>query len=110
MSIEQTDRVDAIAVETRTGKVILTIFDHLDWHDERAHLLALQDKMNTYIRFIESGELVATYPDGAGRKPVIDVVTRVEIPRGCIQFFDRVRPTLDAAGIELRTRALPDAD
>ncbi len=107
MSIEQTDKVDAIAVEKVSGKVILTISDHLDWGDEQAHVLALQDKMNTYIRFIESGELVSVYPDADGRKPVVDVVTRLEIPRACVQFFERVRPTLESAGIELRTRVLP---
>ena len=110
MSIEQTDRVDAIGVEDSSGKVILSIADHLDWRDEHAHLLVLQDKLNTYVRFVESGELVSAYPNAAGKKPVIDVVTRLEIPRVCAQFFERVRPVLEAAGIELRTRVLPDAD
>lgn len=108
MSIQERDVVDAIGIEAKSGKVILTITDHLDWSNEHAHLLALQEKMNTYVRFIESGELERAYVKAAGRTPVIDIVTRLEIPKACIQFFDRARSLLDESGIELRTRVLPD--
>lgn len=107
MSIEQRDRVDAIGLDPASGKVILTISDHLDWDDEEAHLVALQEKMNAYLRFVESGELRTAYPDAVGRTPVIDVVGRVEPSRLAVQFFDRVRPILNSAGIELRIRGLP---
>jgi hypothetical protein len=108
MSIEQTDVVDAIGIEVRSGKVVLTISDHLDWSDEHAHLLALQSKVNTYARFVESGELLSSYPDAAGRVPVIDVVARVEPTHTAVQFFDKVRCLLNEAGIELRFRVLPE--
>ena len=107
MSIEHADEIDAIGLETASGKVILTISDHLDWLDEKEHLLALQEKLNAYIRFVESGELLTAYPNAAKRKPVIDLVTRLELPQAGVRFLDRVRPMLDSAGIELRTRVLP---
>ncbi len=108
MSIEHTESVDAIGTEISSGKVILTISDHLDWEDEGRHLLALQDKMNTYVRFIESGELLSAYPDATGRTPVTDVVARVEPARSGVQFFDQVRQTLRSAGIDLRVRVQPE--
>ncbi len=108
MSIEQSDRVDAVGVDASSGKVILTISDHLDWSDESSHLLALQDMLNTYLRFIESGELLSAYPDATGRKLVIDVVRRLEIPTSGLRFLEEVRPILGSTSIELRTRVLPD--
>lgn len=100
--------MDAIGVEASSGKVVLTISDHLDWGDETRHLTLLQDKLNAYVRFVESGELELTYPEAKGRTPVIDLVTSLEIPRGCAAFLDRVRAALADTGIELRTRPLPE--
>jgi uncharacterized protein DUF6572 len=104
VTIEETDIVDAIGVESRSGKVILTIFDHLDWRDEKAHLVALENKVNTYLRFIESGELREAYPDAKKRNPVIDLVTRLELPKAGIDYLARIRRVLGDAGIGLRTR------
>lgn len=33
------------------------VCDHIDGSDEDAHLSLLQDKLNTYLAFIESGEV-----------------------------------------------------
>ncbi len=62
MSIEQTDLVDIISIDRMTGEVILTISDHLDWSDCGAHLLLLQSKLNRYLAFVESGEILQSYP------------------------------------------------
>jgi hypothetical protein len=63
MSVEQKDVIDAIGVNKESGEVVLTISDHLDWEDTSAHLLVLQDKINTYIAFIESGEILQSMVD-----------------------------------------------
>jgi len=64
VTIEQTGIVDSIGVAQETGEVFLTISDHLDWNDaNQNNLLLLQEKINTYLAFVESGELTQTYPD-----------------------------------------------
>jgi hypothetical protein len=100
MSIEQADVVDIMGIQG--ASVILTISDHLDWDDEAGHALALQEKINTYLRFIESGEILEVYPQAAGKVPVICVAMRVPPSSGGTQFFDLVRPILASAGVELR--------
>ena len=75
MSVLDEDVVGAIGVETTSGKVILTVADHLDWADEKGHLLALQKKLNGYLAFVESGELNEVYPDSRGREPVIETAS-----------------------------------
>jgi uncharacterized protein DUF6572 len=108
MSIEQTDMVDAIGVETETGVVILTVSDHLGWENEARHLLTLQEKLNAYLRFIESGELQEVYPDAKGRTTVIDVVMRLPLSSGAKRFFEVVTPIVRKAGVELRARVLSE--
>src|SRR6266540_2021756 len=66
MSISETDKIDVIGIDSASGDVILTVSDHLDWEDVGTHLLQLQEKLNTYLAFIESGEMLESYPKSAG--------------------------------------------
>ena len=38
MSVEQLDVVDVVSIDKKTGHVILTISDHLDWSDTNTEL------------------------------------------------------------------------
>lgn len=60
MSIDQSDVIDFIST-TPEGKGVLTITDHLSW-DMDFHLELLQDKINRYLQFIESGQIYEEYP------------------------------------------------
>ena len=102
MSIEDTRKVDTIGVEKKTGEVILTIADHLEWDDEQRHLLLLQDKINTYISFVESGELIQVYPDAQGRRVAISVVGKHKASPSAIRFFLKVKDTIEPKGISFR--------
>ena len=110
MSVDNPAIVDAIGVESDSRRVILTISDHLDWSDEQEHLFALQEKINTYLRLIESGELEVAYPDARGRVAVIDVVGKYELTEGARAFFRSATSVLRDARVELRTRHLLDVD
>jgi hypothetical protein len=104
MSIDQANVVDFIGIEG--SSVVLTISDHLGWDDEDEHLLALQEKINAYLRFVESGEILDTYPQAAGKTPVINVVMHVPPSPGGSEFLDRIRSILTDAGFKLRARVL----
>jgi hypothetical protein len=106
MSIEEENVIDAIGIETCSNKVVLTISDHLDWSDVSDHLVKLQEKINTYLRFIEGGEIDASYPHAADRERVISVVFRMQPPAEAVSFLERAAEILVDAGIELRTGLL----
>ena len=108
MAVDEPGVVDGIGVERDGGAVVLTISDHLDWTDDEPHLLALQAKLNTYLAFVESGELVESYPAAKGRDVVIDVVTRVPLSAAGARFVEQAMSLLRPAGIGLRTRVLPE--
>ena len=55
MSVDQTKIIDIIS-KSKDGEIVLTISDHLDWKNLQEHLLLLQEKINTYLTFLESKE------------------------------------------------------
>lgn len=101
MSIDQTDVVDFISINLATDEVFLTITDHLQW-DSSEHLWLLQEKINAYLRFIESGEVFESYPDAKNRKFVIDVRCKYKPNQSALNFLQRVIVVVEAAGFNLR--------
>lgn len=108
MALDKINSVDAVGIETSTDCVVLTIADSWDWSDEGAHLLALQAKLNSYFDFIEDGQLVESYPSAAGRRQVIDVITRYPLPTVGTALLDRARESVADLQIEIRSRCIPD--
>lgn len=107
MSVEETEVVDFIGTERSTGSVVLTVSDHLRWDEESdRHLNMLQDKLNTYLRFVESGEILSAYPGSKGRPVTIEVVGKVELPPIAQRFLDAARDAIRDAGFDLRFKLL----
>lgn len=103
MSIEQVDVVDFISVNEAANEVVLTISDHLEWvSGTKEHLLLLQEKINSYLRFIESGELLGSYPNANGRAAVINIIGKYPLSEEAIEFIDQVKSIVGDAGIALR--------
>ena len=106
MSVEDRNVVDLIGVEKSTGKVILTIADHLDWQYEQNHLSALQEKINRYIEFVESGEVLVAFPTAKGRPLVIEIVAKHGFPESADAFFSMIREMLKPLDIGLQHKRL----
>lgn len=66
MSIEDSKVIDIIGMAPDGSFVTLTATDHLEW-GTREHLMMIQEKLNSYLAFIESGELFDTYPNAKGK-------------------------------------------
>lgn len=62
-NIEKTDTIDGLAYEQDTSSLLLLLTDGMDWSDMNRHLLLLQDKLNTYIWYIDSGQYKEKYHD-----------------------------------------------
>jgi hypothetical protein len=95
------DIIDFIGVDKVTGKVILTISDHLDWMDSNYHLRKLQDKLNCYLCFCESGELHKSYPDAKGRGIVFSIAAKYPFSSEGKEFFVNAKVAVDRAGFIL---------
>lgn len=105
MSIAQTNIIDAIGVDNATGDVVLTITDHFEWtENNNEHLLLLQEKLNAYLRFVESGEIVKAYPNAKNRAILIDVVCKYPLNQQAQGFYSQVAQIVEGAGIKLQWR------
>jgi hypothetical protein len=103
MSIDQTDTIDFATIDKATGELRLTISDHLPWDEnERDHLVLLQNKLNAYLRFIESGEALKKVPGAEGRSIVIDLVGKFPLSQQADAFFEKARAAIEGAGFRLQ--------
>ena len=103
MSVDQTDTIDFATVDNASGDLWLTISDHLPWDEnEGNHLILLQNKLNAYLRFIESGEVVEKVPDAEGRHIVINLVGKFPMSQKAASFFEKARTAIQGAGFRLQ--------
>ena len=88
MAVDEPGVIDLIGVKG-SGEVVLTVSDHLEWDERGEHLLMLQEKLNRYLAFIESSELIEQYPDAVGRPVRIDVCCKYAPTNDGEQSFDQ---------------------
>lgn len=99
MSVDQKDIIDFLSRSRVTGDVTLTISDHLDWEQPREHLLILQEKINFYLVYIESGRILEACAEADDSRIVIQVMFRCAPPEGeATRFLATAREKIAAAG------------
>ncbi|MEI9977029.1 MAG: DUF6572 domain-containing protein [Ignavibacteriota bacterium] len=101
MAVDDPGVVDIMS-ESETGSIVLTISDHMDWQDSLHHQRTLQEKINRYLAFVESGEILQHRPDAAGKPITIRVVCKYEADAKGRGFLRRVKAAVDNAGFEFR--------
>lgn len=110
MTIEDLDVVDTIGLHPTTGEVGLMIIDHLEWAEDgrsnKEHLYLLREKVNTYVAFIESGEIYESYPEARGKEPVIIVFGLDPMNQEAKVFFEKIKASLLKAGHKIRFKPL----
>ncbi len=109
MSVEETDRVDIVSIDERTGHVVLTITDHLDWTNSFVHRTVLQSKLNAYLAFVEGGELYERYPQAKGRSISFNVVFKYAPDDEGKQFLDRAKQVIESAGFNMKSSTFADS-
>ncbi len=103
MSALNPNTIDLIATHPESDVVKLVIADHLDWSDVEEHCRALQDKLNSYLAFIESGDWARLEAPKLPASPQIRVLValKYEPPVAGIQFLERARAFLKDVGVPL---------
>jgi hypothetical protein len=102
MSVEQPDVIDVISLDKETKHVVLTISDHLDWSDSVQHQATLQEKLNRYLAFVESGEILESYPDAKDRPVAFKIVFKYKPDQHGWRFLSRAKEFIESAGFTLR--------
>jgi hypothetical protein len=97
MSIEESHVIDLISTAKDGSSVILTATDHLEWGDT-SHLLRIQEKLNSYLAFIESSEIFKSYPNAKGKEIKIDIVFKYHPDEEGVKFLALCQETIENAG------------
>lgn len=103
MSILESGTIDIVATRRGSAEVRLVIADHVDWSDPYDHCLLLQDKINTYVAAVESGQLrtVSTVDIPPDPRFVIFISALAEVPAEGREFFARAAEFLRGLDIGL---------
>ena len=109
MSVDQTDVVDILGIDRETGDVVFTISDHLDWSNIVEHQVLLQKKLNRYLAFVESGEILEQYPNAKKRPVPFRVVFKFRPDESGRAFIARAREVIESAGFTLRDEVFTGA-
>ncbi len=115
MTLAQRQIVDWLGIEKGSGAIVLTIADEADWNDVQTHLQLLETKLNTYIAFVESGEVFQRVHEEFQRSvpsstPIkVEVVAQFAVPVEAQPFFHYARKTLEAIGVEMTWRLVSAA-
>ena len=80
MSITETATIDIVAARPDSSIVKLVITDHLTWDDLETHTRLLQEKINTYLDFIESGQLHRLQAPKIPVTPIVHIILAVQHP------------------------------
>lgn len=89
MSVVESGAVDGIGLaENETMKMLIT--DHLDWQDEYKHLLILQEKINAYIGFCESGQYKEIYTDTSIKHIIFEIHFMFEPTQNTYRFLEQI--------------------
>jgi hypothetical protein len=111
MSVEDADKIDFTAFDPESDEMLLVISDPLGWGQlEGEHLMALQDKLNAYLAFLEGGQVYRDLPKAVGRKVVIEVVGKFPLSEQASKFYRLAGKVIEDAGFSLRFRHLDGCD
>jgi hypothetical protein len=101
MSVDEPSLIDIISFDPATRETVLTISDHLDWADAVHHQEILQRKLNAYLAFVESGELLEKYPDAEDTAICLKIVLKFKPDQEGLLFLSRAQQAVKLAGFRL---------
>ena len=97
MSVEESQLIDIVSTAKDGSSVTLTATDHLEWGDKE-HLMMIQEKLNSYLAFVESGEIYGSYPNAKGKEIKIDIICKFHPDEEGVKFLGLCQEAIDNAG------------
>ena len=109
MTITDRLKIDIIANKPGSDVVKLVIADHLEWDDLDRNLQLLQEKINTYLEFIESGQLLEVRSPPIPREPRVTIAVHMQYapPSDAQDFFSQAQDFLAGIGVQFSVEHRP---
>lgn len=103
MSILESDRLDGLAITNNENTLAMLISDHLDFENEHEHLFALQNKINSYIAFIEEKQYMQIENFNKSFEDfIIEIAFKFSPTENCIKFLNAVQNQLAELKINIQ--------
>ncbi len=114
MAIDDTNKVDGLAIDKSRKALVLLMTDHLAFEgnntlSEKDHLLLLQDKINAYIEFISTRQYESIYPNEEIALTIIEIHFKYNITKTCEKFIEVVRSQIAELGIIVETQVASES-
>ena len=108
MTIESPDSVDGLGIDRQNSEVVLLISDHLPWaDDDAAHFSLLENKLDAYVNFIRSGQVLEAVPGSEGLPIRIRLVHEYEPTEAAKTVLEAVKQQLAEIGMAFSYLGLP---
>lgn len=105
--MQKHSQVDVVSLTADGTAVVLSLVETRPWDSNGESLLDLQEKINTYLDLVESGQLVGKYPEAKGKKVVFRLQTAFHPSAQAQEFIDLVKKNyLTPMAIEFEESAL----
>lgn len=106
MAIDNPKTIDGMAIDRERNALVLLLTDHLAWEGSEApseleHLKLLQDKINAYISFLESGQFKESYPGEDFAMAAIQAHFKHNITDSCEKFLNAVQDQVGQLGVKI---------
>ena len=106
MSVTESDIVDGIAIGSDEKTLIMLITDHLGWEGEFEfdHFVILQEKINSYLRFIQSKQYNEVFSDREFDFFVIEIRFLHDITDNCYKFLNTVANQVEPLNVRIEAK------
>jgi hypothetical protein len=106
MAIDNTNVIDGIAIDKNRKALCLLLIDHFAWNrnntlNEHDHLILLQEKINAYIRYLETKQFEEQYPEEEIVMAIIEIHFKYDITENCENFLNVVQNEIGQYGIKI---------
>jgi len=101
MSIEDRTKIDIIGTMSNSPVVQLIITDPLKWDDVSSHTIMLREKVDTYLEFIDSGQLELLSEPSMPENPEIHILlaTKYMPHKDAQPIIETLRTSLAERGV-----------
>jgi hypothetical protein len=106
MSLHDVDAIDYIGVNVLFKRVYAGLFDDLDWRDERVHQDLLTKKIDRYIRYFRSGQLLLNYPKVRGYEIMLEYVSMHPMTPSALEYWKTRERIIVEAGYKVQIRGV----
>lgn len=103
MAVTDQNIIDGMAFDEKNKILILEIYDHLNFEGafEFDHIVILQDKLNTYLWYINSKQYEEVYPNKIFQKFIINIHFKFNITENCQKYIQHSNFKLKSSNIQI---------